>query len=148
MTPLPWIELHRKSSPDNEVDAVLVTRKDSGPPLYLIGDPTDLYLVPHGQEVPREPPYSPYHSKEDAIAKVRAMTPFHGYDVVDPRLAWQDKNNLLVGVKRGEIHQRKDSHDVDIGKAAVRRVIIRYFIEWDLMTEQKGPAFPKSRSRP
>ena len=141
MTPLPWIEISRESSPDGQVDAVLVTRRDSGPPQYLVSDPTDLYLVPRGVEVPREPPYPPYNVAPRPIEKIRAQTPFHGFEVIDPVIVWRGNTLLRVGAKKGEIHKRASEHTVNVGGQPVT-VQIEYYIEWDSMSEEKGPALP------
>jgi hypothetical protein len=104
ITPLPWDVLQRVSSPDGLIDAVLVTRPDSQPPVNLGVDPTDLYLVPHKMEVPREAPY-PLDSRSHAHRKrVRAETPFHAYEVEGIAAEWKDNQTLRIRARRAVVH--------------------------------------------
>jgi hypothetical protein len=103
------------------LDAVLVTRKDDPP------DPTDLYLVPHGESVPREPPIPLYPTKENLTKKVRALTPFHGYGVKEAQVRWRDRSTLLLSILEGDVRQRKDSHEVKVA-SGTRSIKIEYFI--------------------
>lgn len=141
ITPLPWVELGRSTSPDGIVDAVLVTRKDSGPPLYLVGDPTNVFVLPHQAVVPRDPPY-PITNNQVLIEKGRTRRPFQAYDAIEPRVSWQDDKVLLIGARKAEVHLREDSHEITTDEGVRRRISIRYFVEWDSMTEQSGSPFP------
>lgn len=98
LTPLPWVETSRLPNPTGEIDAVLVTRPDSGPPRYLTGDPTEIHLVPRGDIVANESPFAVDRIQEH-VRKTKALTPFIAYDVQEMSLAWAGPWALHVEAK-------------------------------------------------
>lgn len=144
-SPLPWTEVCRVTSPDNSIDAVLVTRPDSGPPDYLLANPTDLFIVESGKEIEREPAtrLSSGRSIPYELAKFRERMPFHSYDAKGTSLRWKDDATLLVGAKEAIVYKKDGSFQVNVA-GTTRKISIDYFIEWDSWAEKSGPALPKN----
>lgn len=129
LTPLPWDELSRVTAPHGDIDAVLVTRGDTGPPMGQPADPTNLHVVRRGDGIPRDPVIPPFPVMSNPeLDRLYAETPFRGFDVRLPRLSWLDDTTLLLEAKKADVRQQKTTKTLLIsGKE--RRIDIRYSID-------------------
>lgn len=123
----PWREISRISSPDGKVDAVLVTRPDSDPPIYLGPDPTDLRLVPKAQVISRDPMAHTLSSQEE-IDRQRLKYSFRAYAGQGFSVKWDGNEVVRVSGKCETTRGKKDFFDVPLGPNVTRRIRLLYSV--------------------
>lgn len=110
VTPSPWTEVARVTSPNGTLDGVLVKGDPDDSKMLCV---TSLFLVPRGAKVKDEGSHKLGWSR-DRFEKMHNYSPFIAFEATNVSLSWKDSQTLEISGRVSKIFAQAATQEIQV----------------------------------